>query len=278
MSFRSTTKPLLGAAALVAFGAAMVAAQGTGQPTSTRRIPISKETGGDVVPPKTDTVTVYKTDTLRLTTQLPPRVDTLRLTTTIVDTVIPPAPPIRLPSGLYAGLNAGAMAPNGSLFTPNSAGFTGGVQVGWQGAKNFLGIRGDVNYSQPGEDSRFAGPQGDPDIWNFSLDAKAQLPLFNHLFGATHRFALYGIGGYTYTRYKNLPIRVDDPSNPDAATFVAGSSDWKGFNGWNAGGGASLMFGRTEMFLETRVLAFNPDNAPMARQMPFVFGINFYQP
>jgi len=278
MSFRYTTKTLLGAAALVALGASLVAAQGTGRPTSTRRIPISKEAAGEVMKTDTVTVTVYKTDTLRLTQQLPPRVDTLRLTTTRVDTVIPPAPPIRLPGGFYAGLGAGGMAPNGALFTPNSAGFTGQLQLGWQGAKNLLGIRGDVNYSQPGEDSRFSGPQGDPDIWNFSLDAKAQLPLFNHLFGATHRFALYGIGGYTYTRFKNLPIRVDNPTNPDVPLYAQGSSDWKGFSGWNAGGGASLMFGRTELFLETRVLAFDPDNAPTARQMPFVFGINFYQP
>ena len=47
-------------------------------------------------------------------------------------------------------------------------------------------------------------------------------------------------------------------------------------NGWNAGGGASLMWGRTELFVESRVLAFNNDAIPQARQMPFMLGINFY--
>jgi len=68
MSFRFTSKTLSGAAAMVAFGASLAAAQSG--PTSTRRIPISKEAGGEVsttTTTKTDTITLYKTDTLRLT-------------------------------------------------------------------------------------------------------------------------------------------------------------------------------------------------------------------
>ena len=44
---------------------------------------------GDRGQARVDTVTVYKTDTLRTTTQLPARVDTLRVTNTVtrVDTV-----------------------------------------------------------------------------------------------------------------------------------------------------------------------------------------------
>jgi hypothetical protein len=273
MSFRFTTKTLLGAAAMAALSASLVSAQS--RPTSTRRIPISKESPGEVMV-RTDTVTVYKTDTLTLTTT---RIDTV--TNTVTNTVtrvdsVMINPPVRLPSGLYFGLAGGAMAPNGSLFLPNSAGPSFQAQLGWQGAKNLLGVRADVNYAKPGEDSQFSGAQPDPEIVNFSADAKLQLPFFTHLMGASHRFALYGIGGYTYTTYKNLPIRVDNPSNPNVALVAPGTGDWTGFSGWNAGGGASLMFGRTELFLETRVLAFNPDNAPRARQMPFMFGINFY--
>jgi len=279
MSFRFTSKTLLGAAAMVAFGASMAAAQGTG-PRSTKRIPISKDQGGEVM--KTDTVTVYKTDTLRLTNTVT-RVDTVRNTVTNtvtrIDTVTV-APPIRLPGGLYFGLGGGVSAPNGSLYNPNSAGPSAQLQIGWQGAKNILGLRGDVNYAKPGEDGLYSAYQADPEIVNFSADAKLQLPFFNHIMGATHRFALYGIGGYTHTMFKNLPIRVENGGttlpNNQGVPFRQGTNEWTHVNGWNAGGGASLGWGRTELFVETRVLAFSQDQIPQARQMPFVLGINFY--
>jgi len=275
MSFRVSSKTLFGAAAMVAFGASLVTAQS--RPTSTRRIPISKEAGGEVAKTDTVTLTVYKTDTLRLTTQMPGRTDTVRTTNTVtrVDTVTM-APTLRLPGGLYFGLGGGASAPNGSLYNTNSAGWSAQAQVGWQGAKSLLGLRGDVNYAQPGEDGRFGNLQANPDILNFNADVKLNLPFFNHLMGAQHRFAIYGLGGYTHTMYKNLPIRIDGFDANGNPNTQAGTNDWQHFNGWNAGAGVSLGWGRTELFLESRVLAFNPDNAPMARQMPFILGINFF--
>ena len=277
---RISAKSLAGAVAMVTLGASVVLSQDTtrARPTSTRRIPITKE-GGEVAR-KVDTVTVYKTDTLRVNVNTPPTIihDTVTQTRTVtrVDTVTNTYyPPIRLPYGFYGGLAGGVNAPNGAIFTPNGAGPTIQAQLGWQGAKQVLGIRTDLNWSTLGEDSRFAAPQGDPDIWNWSISAKAQLPWLTHTFGATHRFTLYGIGGYTHTWFKNLPMRVDSPT-PNTVLFVQGTGDWTNMNGWNAGGGASLMWGRTELFIETRVLAFTPDNAPQSRQMPFMLGMNWY--
>ena len=212
MSFRFTTQTIFGTTAMIALGAALAAAQDTSKvkPRSDRRIPISKEAPGEVV--RTDTVTLFKTDTLRLTTRV---VDTLRLTNTVtvtrVDTVIPTPPPIRLPNGFYAGLAAGFSTPAGALYTPNGTGGTAQAQLGWQNAKQVLGVRLDANGAWPGQDSRFSNLQGQARLMNFSADGKVQLPFVNHLFGAEHRFALYGIGGYTYTMYKNLPMRVDSP-------------------------------------------------------------------
>ena len=276
MSFRFTTQTIFGATAMIAFGAALAAAQDTSKvkPRSDRRIPISKDSPGEVV--RTDTVTLYKTDTLQLTTRV---VDTLRLTNTVtrVDTVIPTPPPIRLPNGFYAGLAAGFSTPAGALYTPNSAGGTAQAQLGWQNAKQVFGVRLDANGAWPGQDSRFSNLQGQARLMNFSADGKVQLPFVNHLFGAQHRFALYGIGGYTYTMYKNLPMRVDSPDgNEDVGVFIPGNDSWHNNSGWNAGGGASMLFGHSELFVESRVLAFNPTNAPMARQIPVVFGMNWY--
>jgi hypothetical protein len=273
MSLRYTTKYLAGAAAMLAFGASMAAAQT--QPTSTKRIPISKEAPGEVVPARVDTVTIYKTDTLRLTG----RVDTLRLTGETVyrvDTVMaqPMMRPARLPYGMYFGLGGGVSGPNGALYNPNSAGPSAQAQLGWQGT--WLGLRGDVNYAKPGEDSQWSSFQADPEILNWSADAKLNLPIFSHLFGSTHKFGIYGVGGYTHTMYKNLPIRAEG-LNPDGSIIVVtGQNKWSHVNGWNAGGGMSLGWGRTELFLESRVLAFDTNVYPQARQVPFIFGINLY--
>jgi hypothetical protein len=275
---RISARSLAGAVAMLTVGASVLFAQDTtrARPTSTRRIPITKE-GGEVAR-KVDTVTVYKTDTLRVNVNTPPTIihDTVTRTVTRVDTVTNTYyPPVRLPYGFYGGLAGGVNAPNGAIFTPNGAGPTIQAQFGWQGAKQVLGIRTDLGWSTLGEDSRYAAPQGDPDIWNWSISAKAQLPWLTHTFGATHRFTLYGIGGYTHTWFKNLPMRVDSPT-PNTLLFVQGTGEWTNMNGWNAGGGASLMWGRTELFIETRVLAFTPENAPQSRQMPFMLGMNWY--
>ena len=96
---------------------------------------------------------------------------------------------------------------------------------------------------------------------------------------------VWSIAFYFY--YRNMPEQHGgvNPAelaeirgrNPDGTIrVVPGSSEWTHQNGWNAGAGASLGWGRTELFLESRVLAFKTTGIPQARQMPFVLGINFY--
>jgi hypothetical protein len=303
MTFRISSRTIFGAAALLSLGASWAVAQDTTRTRSQRRIPISKEAPGEVV--RVDTVMVYRTDTLHLTTL---RVDTLRQTHTEyrVDTVTKYPPPMRIHGGWYLGLAGGGSAPAGALFTPNSAGPSFQGQLGWQGAKQVLGARFDVNYMQPGEDSRFSQFQADPDIWNYNFDAKIQLPWLTRMMGGFGRFALYGIGGFSVVQYKNLPMRIDNPVNSDVPLFVVGNCDqsanvntpiqtvngnqlvsssltngdtcsgWHSHGGWNAGGGASLTWSRTELFIESRVIGFTRSNTPMARQIPTVFGINVY--
>lgn len=292
MDPRQITRVMAVAAALTALGSALAGAQDTTKtrPRSTKSIPISKEGGratskeggrtaaGEVAKTVHDTVTLYKTDTLRLSTPAVTIHDTVTRTNTVtkVDTVSIPAmvPPVRLPAGMYFGLGAGLSTPNGALFNPNNSGPTAQAQLGWQNAKNVIGVRGDVNWTQPEEDAGFVRfGQSHAQIVNFSADLKAQLPFLHHTFGSSHYFSFYGIGGYTFTTFKNLPMRVNSGS---LLTFTQGQESWQNQSGWNAGGGASLMWGRTEIFTEYRVLAFTPTNAPMARQMPFVLGLNLF--
>ena len=95
-------------------------------------------------------------------------------------------------------------------------------------------------------------------------------------------FAVYGVAGGTYNRYKDLAeigstgVSVGDspitksplilPTNPD--------HDWHNTIGWNAGGGGTLGFGSTNLFIESRYSRFS-NNAPVAH-VPLVFGVMWY--
>jgi hypothetical protein len=62
----------------------------------------------------------------------------------------------------------------------------------------------------------------------------------------------------------------------NAATFFVGDDSWHGRSGWDVGGGLSLLWGRNEVFVESRVIGFSITNAPSARQVPIMVGFNWY--
>jgi hypothetical protein len=290
MSHHRTSWAVIGAAALLAFAPEASRAQAKPKPASSKRIPITKESAGEVV--RVDTVT--RVDTLQITNTIY-RTDTITVNTVRVDTVtlVPRPAPIHLPNGFYVGLAAGSSAPDGSLYIPNGVGYMGQLQLGWQHAKQVLGARISGGYTGLGQDSQFSvGDNGQ--LWTLSTDAKFNLPM-GHVFGLTPRLNAYGIGGWTYTWFRNLPHRVDadlsgavvtnngtivttnndlDINHP--AVIVLGSDSWTGRNGWDAGGGLSLMWGRSEVFAEARVLGFSIENGGNARQIPIVLGFNWY--
>jgi hypothetical protein len=273
MSLNIKSMSAAGAAVLLVFAATGALAQNP--PRSTKRIPISKEAGGEVV--RVDTV--MRVDTVTNTIY---RTDTLTRTMTRIDTVVvaPPPVPIRLPNGFYAGIAAGTSSPDGSIYIPNSTGFLGQMQIGWQNAKQFLGGRISGTYTGLGQDSQFS-LGNNAQLWTMSTDLKLNLPM-GHIFGFTPRLNAYGIGGWTYTWFKDLPRRLDNVdlivnnNNIQTGAFLLGEDSWTGRNGWDVGGGLSLMWGRSEVFVESRVLGFNPSNSPTARQIPVVFGFNWY--
>jgi len=271
----------VGGAALLAANAVSVSAQAS----STQRIPISKEGPKGAMKVDTVTVTVYKTDTLRMaprvdTVRLRGRTDTVTVTRTVVDTVRPMPAPIRMANGLYFGLGGGVYAPAGALFNPNSAGPSGQVQLGWQSVDNPIGIRFDGNYAKPGEDALYSNFQADPEVVNVSGDLTLGLPWFVNALGLSSRFSPYIIGGGTYTMFKNLPIRMEQASattqSPAGVPVEPGNPEWQGNLGWNVGAGAGVMWGRTQIFVESRLMAFNHTGAPMARQFPTIIGINIF--
>jgi hypothetical protein len=280
MTPRYVTRNLVGAAAMLAFGASLAFAQVT-KPRSEKQIPISKDTKPMAGHVDTVTQTVYKTDTLRVTT--PGHVDTVRvagptMTTVVHDTVMaqPMMAAARFPRGVYFGLAGGVSAPNRAIFNPNSAGPAGQAQLGWQTMP--LGIRLDANYTVPGEDSQYADFQADPSILNLSADLKLELPIFRSLTGSRVHFGLYALGGGTYVSYKDLPIRLNPgvPGGIGPINVAPGSNDWQHHAAWNYGAGASLKWSNKELFFETRIIDFNTDNTPTIRQIPFMLGFNLF--
>lgn len=262
------------------FGALAMAAAASAQTpttTSTKRIPISKASGE--LGPQIDTVTVYRTDTLtqyRVDTVTVSRVDTLTQTTPA--TVAAPMPiMLRQIGGFYIGLDAGAAVPTGDeLNTVQSTGWHADVPFGIDPVGSPLGVRFNVGYSHFGTRSTFNNLTGTPQVWTGDADLKLRLPMTSSF---AHRFQIYGVGGATYNRYKNL---VQFSNNTGA--FMVGTTPyaqgttfddtWHSTWGWNAGGGLQFGFGRTNLFVESRYVHFSNNGA--LNQIPVVVGLNWY--
>jgi len=300
---------LVAGAAFFALDASAASAQDstTSKPRakSERRIPMSKESHGEVVAPRVDTVTVFRTDTLRMA----PRVDTVTVTNTVtrIDTVVQTVPVITHPvSGFYFGLAGGTNMPSGGLNTVNTAGGTAQMQVGYRKLQQYWGVQLDGQYSQFGRANGLAFLGGRPDVWNINLDGRVDVPWVNRLFGNNTWFSPYVIGGASWVDYTNLRQKLDEFNDNSSGIEINpvisdGGSHW----GWNAGGGLAWHMGRTEVYVEARVVGFHRGSSDLnvttisgttingngivvnnvnvegrgfksAYQIPIMFGLNFF--
>jgi len=289
-------------ALLLVAGAALVSASSASaqaRPTSTRRIPVSKEAPGEVVTPRVDTITLYKTDTLRLQG----RTDTLRLTNTVtrVDTVVQSVPmAIRHIGGMYFGVGGGVGLPYGSIRTVNQPGELAQLELGWQGLNNALGFRIDGTVNRFARNPDYVnlgittGKIERPLMWTGNAGLRLDLPIFNATLGSSVRMKPYLIGGGSLVHYSDLRMKLDSDDNttnpggfgPQHAIFAtdANSTTQTGSNtdwGFYGGGGLGFHAGKKEVFVESRGIAFrhndNNDKAfDMGWNVPLVFGVRFF--
>jgi hypothetical protein len=313
---------LAAGAALIALDASASMAQDTthARPRSTKRISVKKESGEVAPMPRVDTVTVFRTDTLSVT-----RVDTVTQTNTVVrtDTLVQTITrPIPASGSWYGGLAGGVTVPAGGLQNLNETGGTGQLQFGWQPVHSILGGRLDASYSRfrrafgfADENFAIATPllgftnafTRSPDVWNFNLSAKVQVPGVEGWFGHAVTFQPYLIGGGGFATYDHLPQEFSDGSFLIVRNGIVQTTNgiiingvtvdnfdtgWHTSWGWNAGGGLAWRFGHQELFVESRVLGYNSsrndffNNANIvgldlprfrsARQVPIIFGMNWY--
>ena len=148
---------LVAGAAIFALDASASSAQDTTRtrPRSTKRIPITKEAPGEVAPAvaaRVDTVTLYKTDTLRLQG----RVDTVSVTktetvtkfdTVTVEKQIFPEM-MRQIGGFYIGLAAGSSLPAANFNDSDHPGWRVEVPFGIDPIGSPLGLRFNLGYSR----------------------------------------------------------------------------------------------------------------------------------
>ncbi len=256
----------------LAMAATASAQADTTRPRSSSRIPISKE-----APPRVDTVTVY--DTVSMT-----RIDTLRITR--IDTVFRSSGEVARPiihhvGPFYLGLATGWGIPtNNSLTTAQGTGWHAEVPLGWDPAGSMLGLRFLGGYTHYDMKQGFEVVSTDPQVFNWDFDLKLHYPTNRKWH---HNWEIYGVGGATYNRFKNIVEQNDN------GTFTVGNNfglfntvpptdgAWHGRWGWNAGGGAQFGWGPVSAYIESRYIGFsrssNGFNSNTLGQVPIVIGL-----
>jgi hypothetical protein len=264
-------------AAIFALDAAAVVAQDTTtrRPTSSQRITIRKERPGEVQL-RVDTVYSYRTDTLRL----PGRTDTVTVTRTVthVDTVQIPMPQILTQiGGFYFGLGAGPAMPTASFNDSDHPGWRLEGMVGVDPLGSWFGARLSAGYNRYTPHTWVESIIGDAQMWNVALDAKVRGIKLQPL---NRRAQIYGVGGVTWNRFKNILENDDGQLSVGNNLFVPGAlgpadTDWHSGWGYNLGGGVEFGFSRTNLFIESRVTSFKGQNT-MITNVPVIIGLSWF--
>lgn len=270
---------LVAGAAIFALDASAASAQDTTRartrrPTSTTRIPVSKEAPGEVTV-RVDSVTVYRTDTLRL----PGRVDTVTKTNTItrVDSVMMPIPKLRQIGGLYLGVAAGSSLPAADFNNSDHPGWNVEGLLGVDPIGSWIGGRLNVGYSQYSPHSFASNFLGDAKLFSVGGDVKLRAVTFTPF---AKRVQIYGLAGGSWNHFKNIlendhgVLTIGNRGTVNGQ-FVTIDNDWHSGWGWDAGGGVEMGWGITNVFVETRFSRFNGVNTKISH-VPLMIGVSWF--
>lgn len=170
--------------------------------------------------------------------------------------------------GFYWGLAAGIAEPTQNVDIAHNTGFNAEMPFGIDPIGSPLGLRFDVGYTTFANRADYFGANtsGRPQVWSGSADLKLRLPVVQRFI---HRASLYALGGATYYHYKNLTL-----VQQGGGTTVT-SPDWSNKLGWNAGGGLSFGWGRTNLFVESRYMTFS-NGGLKGGHVPIVLGFSWF--
>jgi len=158
--------------------------------------------------------------------------------------------------GFNFGLGGGASLPQRDIRNGYTGGWNITVPLGWDATDLPLGIRSDFAVDHMNgtrlhdAQETTVGVGGDMTVWSLNLGIKARV----HAPGTT-RTHLYAIGGFGAHRVVD---GVYGTSGPKAGTNLSfGDATTK--LGWNAGVGAAIGWGRSELFIESRFVDVKTD-------------------
>jgi opacity protein-like surface antigen len=241
----------------------------TRRTTAERRISVSK---GEVALARVDTVIITRTDTVRTTIT---RVDTVQVTVPVEAVVF------NEPRGaMYWGVYTGTTDPWGNIDRLYTKGFHAGGVLGWEAQRSLFGLRLDGAMSQVNrEQARNTQLVGTGTPLMLHLAGTAKIKPLN--FGG---WALYGIGGVNYNRYKRIAtVATSENATHCGAQFdgqggcylAAEDTRWSDKFGFNVGAGLDFHIGSQDMFLEGRYFALQANSA-RTWFLPISLGVRYF--
>jgi hypothetical protein len=212
--------------------------------------------------------------------------------------LIRPRGPKLFGNGLYLGLSGASTLPVGGLYKAYSEGWGANGYVGWDHKASPVGLRLSVGYNEfngrmPGPVIRrglgrmdvindFGGAGVDARAYNAAINGKFRVP-FGSFKGATSGVYAVAGGSVNHFRDYNQSLFLTNQfygrgiTNNDAGILNASRSESDNITrfGWNAGAGASLGFGNTEIFVES---AYNRVYTPgrAINYLPLVVGLQIH--
>jgi len=185
---------------------------------------------------------------------------------------------MRKHGGWYFGVGFGASIPTGAITSARTN--NGGYSTGWNAT---VPVGYDFNKSPIGIrlDATFDELQGQDFNTNFSAPnlhawtGNLDLRLRVPLGRTWNRF--YMLGGVTYSNLSGWFNDFTNPNDPNRESFGSSNGRW----GWNAGGGFNFNWGSmVGLFIESRYVAVNANTVTgfpyqTASWVPIVFGATF---
>ena len=187
-----------------------------------------------------------------------------------------------LARGFYIGLAGGASAPQRDTRNGYTSGWNAMIPFGWDASDQPFGIRTDfsVDHMNGTRIHDLAGvttnASGDITVWSLNADLKLRA----HAPGTPTRSHVYALGGIGAHRVAEGVYGYTGTLAGQKLNF----GDAKTSFGWNVGAGASLEWGPTELFFETRFFHVKSDLAyhlnggvgTYTSFTPFVVGLQFF--
>jgi opacity protein-like surface antigen len=162
-----------------------------------------------------------------------------------------------LARGFYFGIAGGASAPQRDIRNGYTGGWNATVPFGWDDSDSPLGIRTDIAVDHlNGTRSQdlntvTTAASGDLTVWSLNADLKLRM----RAPGTSSRSHVYALGGIGAHRVINGVYGVMGTRAGENLSF----GDAKTNFGWNVGAGASMAWGSTELFIESRFFHVKSD-------------------